>query len=328
MTILVTGATGFLGSHVAEQLSVGGQKVRALVRESSETSFLKTLPGIEFSVGSISEPATLPAALAGVEAVIHVAGVGESKRPEELHETNAVGTANMIAATVKHAPGVRRFVQVSSLGAMGPSEDGKALAPDAAPHPVTHYGRSKLAGERATLALKDKVPVTIIRPPAIYGARDTKILTFFKAVRAGVLPQLGSSDRLLSMIYGPDCGAACVAAVDADVPSGSAYYVTDGECYRFGDLVAHIEKALDTRARIRFKIPRSVIHGVAWANELRGKATGKAVLLTRDKCNELFAPNWVCDAAPTRHDLTWTPTVTFGEGARLTAEWYRTAGWL
>ena len=328
MTILVTGATGFLGSHVAEQLSINGQKVRALVRESSDTAFLKTLPGIEFSVGSISAPATLPAALNGVDAVIHVAGVGEAKRPEDLHETNAVGTANMIAATAKSGAGIRRFVQVSSLGAMGPSEDGAPLTADAAPHPVTHYGRSKLAGERATLALKDRLPVTIIRPPAIYGARDAKVLSFFKAVRMGVLPQLGSSERLLSMIYGPDCARACIAAVDADVPSGSAYYIEDGERYRFGDLVAHIEKALNTRARVRLKIPRAVIHTAAWANELRGKATGKAVLLTRDKCNELFAPKWVCDASSTRRDLNWAPTVTFEDGARLTAEWYRTQGWL
>lgn len=328
MTILVTGATGFLGSHVAEQLSVRGQKVRALVRGSSDTSFLKALDRVEFVEGSIGEPATLAAAVTGVDAVIHVAGVGEAKRPEVFHETNAVGTANMIAATADHAPGIRRFVLVSSLGAMGPSEGGEPLAPDATPHPVTHYGRSKLAGERAALALKARVPVTIIRPPAIYGPRDAKVLAFFKAVRSGILPQLGSSDRKLSMVYGADCATACIAAIDADVRSGSAYYVEDGERYRFGDLVEYIEAALDTRARIRLKIPSSVVRGVAWANELRGKVTGKAVLLTRDKCKELFAPNWVCDASPTRTDLNWTPSVTFGEGARLTADWYRAAGWL
>jgi 2-alkyl-3-oxoalkanoate reductase len=328
MTILVTGATGFLGSHVAEQLSAQGATIRALVRKTSDTAFLRTLQRVEFAEGSIGEPARLAEAMVGIDAVIHVAGIGEAKRPEVFHETNVVGTANMVAATAKHGSNVRRFVLVSSLGAMGPSDDGTPLAPDAPPHPVTHYGRSKLAGERAALALKDKVPLTIVRPPAIYGPRDAKVLAFFKAVRGGVLPQLGSSDRRLSMIYGPDCARACIAATEADVASGSAYYVEDGERYRFGDLVAHIETALDTRARFRFPIPAKVIRGVAWANELRGKATGKAVLLTRDKCNELFAPHWVCDAAQTRHDLEWTPEVTFGEGAQLTARWYRAQGWL
>jgi len=328
MTILVTGATGFLGSHVAEGLAAQGQAVRALVRKSSDRSFLETLPGVEFVEGSIGEPATLASAMKSVDGVIHVAGVGEAKRPEVFHETNCVGTANMIAAAAAHAPGMRRFVLVSSLGAMGPSEDGSALGSDAAPRPVTHYGRSKLAGERAASALKEKVPVTIIRPPAIYGPRDAKILSFFKAIRTGLVPQLGSSERKLSMIYGPDCAAACIAALNASVPSGAAYYVSDGEPYRFSDLIAHIESALDARVRLRLKIPPAMIKAVAWGNELRAKATGKAVLLTRDKCNELFAPHWVCDASKTEADLAWRPAVGFAEGAHLTADWYREQGWL
>jgi 2-alkyl-3-oxoalkanoate reductase len=146
-------------------------------------------------------------------------------------------------------------------------------------------------------------------------------------MKVGVLPYMGSTENKLSMIYGADCAAACIAAIDADVPSGSTFFLDDGEVYRFQDLITHADRAPGRRAWLRFPIPKPVIHTAALASELYGRATNRAVMLTRDKLNELF-DQWVCDGSQARAALGWKPETPFEQGARLTIEWYRQAGWL
>jgi nucleoside-diphosphate-sugar epimerase len=328
MTVLLTGGSGFLGSHVAEQLSRAGRQVRALVRKSSDTSFLRTLPNVELREGSVEDLESLTRAASGVEAIVHAAGLLKARSPEELLATNERGTENSLEAARRTRGTLRRFVLVSSQAVGGPSEDGNPVHVTAPPRPVTHYGRSKLAAERAVIRAKDEIPVTIIRPPTIYGPRDREAFAFFKAVNTGILPILGSRKTRISIIYGSDAASACVCAIDQDVPSGSTYYVEDGTTKTFEELVLSIENALGRRAWLRVPLPRGVVEAAAMGSELYGRLTKQAVMLTRDKCNELFAPHWVCDGSDARRDLGWVPAVSFDEGTRLAAAWYRNAGWL
>lgn len=328
MKVLLTGGSGFLGSHMAEQLTQQGHTVRALVRKTSDTSFLEKLDNLEFAEGGVSDVASLERAVDGVDAVIHSAGLVKAKRPEEFHRTNCGGTVNLLDAALKHKDRIKRFVLVSSLAAIGPSEDGSPVDPEKAPGPVTHYGRSKLAAEHAVLAKKGELPVTIIRPPAIYGPRDQEILAFYKAIKNRVIPYFGTTENRVSLIYGADAAAACIRAVLADTPSGSAFFVEDGQAYKFSDMIERVEQALGRRAWLRFPIPRPIMTTAALGSELYGKVANKPVMLTRDKLNELFAPHWVCSAEATRKALGWEPRVPFDEGARITADWYREAGWL
>ena len=326
MTILLTGGTGFLGSHVAEQLSEAGRTLRALVRKTSDTRFLSTLPNVELVEGSVDDLASLHAAVRGVDAIVHSAGLVKARTPDEFSQVNTEGTLNALNAARKN--GVRRFVYVSSLSAAGPSDAaGNPVDATAAPRPVTNYGKSKLAAEAHVHAARGELEVIVLRPAAIYGPRDREILAFFKAIKAGVLPYMGSTENKLSMIYAADCAGACVAALDAPVPSGSSYFLDDGRVYRFADLIANVEAAMGTRAWLRFPMPRRVIHFAGLASELYGRAANRAVMLTRDKCNELFA-QWVCDSSDAQQALGWRPRVPFEEGARLTVDWYRGAGWL
>jgi nucleoside-diphosphate-sugar epimerase len=325
MTVLVTGATGFLGSHIAEQLCRAGQPVRALVRRSSDTAFLRTLPGVELSLGAIEDQESFVEAAKGATAIIHVAGLVKARSEDEFRRTNVGGAENALVAARK--AGVRRLVLVSSQSVAGPSRDGLPIPEGAEPNPVTAYARSKLQGERAVLAGKGDVPVTVIRPPLIYGPRDREVLAFFKAINAGVLAIMGSASTKVSVVYGADCAEACVRAVDAEVPSGSIYYVEDGRTRTFGELVTSLERALGKRAWLRVPLSRRVVEAVALGSEVYGRATNRAVMLTRDKCNELFG-QWVCDAGSARTDLGWTPKTSFEQGAELTAAWYREARWL
>jgi 2-alkyl-3-oxoalkanoate reductase len=327
MPILVTGATGFLGSHVAEQLAHSGQECVALVRKSSDTSFLKTLPGVRFAVGSVEDRDSVRRAMEGVDAVIHVAGLVKAKSDTEFRRVNAGGTENVVSAAVEH--GVKRMVLVSSQAVGGPSEKGGApvrVGQERAP--VTTYGRTKLAAERAVLAQKDKLHSVILRPPAIYGPRDNEVLVFFKAVKSGVLPLTNPIDAEYSMIYGPDCAKACILALHAQVPSGSTYYLEDGQPITFGDMIRLVEQALGKRAWMRIPLPAGLVRTAAMASEMYGKFADKAVMLTVDKCNELHASSWVCDGEPARRDLGFEPQYNFAEGVKHTARWYQQNGWL
>jgi nucleoside-diphosphate-sugar epimerase len=328
MTILVTGATGFLGSHVAEQLSQQGRKVRALVRSSSDTRFLQSLSGVELAQGSVEDRASVVAAAEGVTGIVHVAGLVKAKSAADFMRTNAGGTENLLEAALQSRATLKRFVLVSSLAALRPSDgSGNPIAEDVEPRPVTDYGRSKLAAERAAFDKKDTLPLVVIRPPAIYGPRDREILAFFKSIKLGVMPLLGSTQNKLSMIYGSDCAAACVKALDAELPSGTALHVDDGAVHTMEEMIVQAEAAMGKRARFRFHLPRRLVETAALGAELYGRATNQAVMLTRDKCNELFE-QWVCDGARARTLLGWQPVVSFEEGIRRTVSWYRQAGWL
>jgi nucleoside-diphosphate-sugar epimerase len=328
MTVLVTGGSGFLGSHVAEQLALARRPVRALVRKTSDTSFLRTLENVELVYGAVEDADSLTDAVAGVDAIVHSAGLVKARSTDEFYRVNAGGTENLLQAALKTRSTLRRFVLVSSQAVMGPSDaQGTPVRPDATPNPVTRYARSKLAAEHAALALKNELPITIIRPPAIYGPRDREFLAFFKAVKFGILAYMGSADNKLSIIYGPDAASACIAAIDSNVESGSTFFIDDGAVYTATDLAHAIEAALSKRALVRFALPRGLIRTIAAATEAYGKAVDRAVILTRDKCTELFA-QWVGDSSGTREALGWEPKVDFEEGARITAAWYKREGWL
>lgn len=328
MTVLVTGASGFLGSHVVEQLTRAGHPVRALVRRTSDKRFLETLTDVEIVEGAVDDTESVMRAARGARAIVHAAGLVKARSEQEFRRVNTDGTRNMLAAAKGVGSALERFVYVSSLTAAGPSDaQGNPVPLDRESKPVTHYGRSKLAAEGAVLAERDEIPVVVLRPPAIYGPRDREILIFFRAIAKGVLPLTNPPRSKLSMLYGPDCAAACVRALDADVESGSLFYLDDGEVHTFADLIHQSEVALEKRAWLRFALPQPVTLAAAFFSELYGKVTNRAVMLTRDKCNELFA-QWVCDGSLARERLGWQPEVGFAEGVKRTVDWYKEHGWL
>jgi nucleoside-diphosphate-sugar epimerase len=328
MKVLVTGASGFLGSHVVEQLVKAGHDVRALVRRSSNRDFLERLGRVEFVYGGIDDAAALGDAVKGVDAIVHSAGLVKARSPEEFHSTNVKGTELLLEAAKKNAPGLRRFVFVSSLAAVGPSFDGVPIGTDRAASPVTHYGRSKLEAERAVIAAKNDLNVVVLRPAAIYGPRDQEIFAFFQAVDRRVLPTVGKGDSTMSMIFGADCAEACIKAIDADVPSGSVYFVDDGVAHPFRSMLEQVESALGKKALLRVNLPLPILWMAAFSSEVYGKIANKAVMLTRDKVNEIRQPHWVCDSSSTRRELGWEPRMKLAEGLATTAKWYQENGWL
>ncbi|MEZ4313881.1 MAG: NAD-dependent epimerase/dehydratase family protein [Polyangiaceae bacterium] len=164
MRVLVTGASGFLGSHVAEQLSHAGHTVVCLVRKTSSVSFLGTLQNVELAYGAIEDRDSIAAAVKGADAVVHSAGVVKAKTPEEFHAINAGGTENVLSAVKEAAPGLKKLVFVSSLTVAGPSADGQPVSIDSR-NPVTHYGRSSSPPRTPSSPRRTISPVVILHPP-------------------------------------------------------------------------------------------------------------------------------------------------------------------
>lgn len=327
MRVLVTGATGFLGSHIAEQLARQGHAVRVLVRRTSDRSFLAGLEAEE-ALGDVTQPDSLPAVVEGVEAIVHAAGLVKARFLAEFEAVNAGGTANLLAA-LGQAQGLRRLVLISSLAAHGPSEDGRPRPVQAPPAPVTAYGRSKLRAEEMVRAwARDGRAVTIIRPPVIYGPRDRQFLPFFHLARWRLAPRLGDGTNAISLVYVEDAAraAALAAAAGDDAPSAT-YTVDDGAVYTWRDLLAAVEEAVGKKA-LRIPSPPWAFTAAALLTEIYGRLRRQAVTFTRDKVVDMRQRYWVCSHEEISRDLGWQPEVGLREGTALTAAWYRQHGWL
>jgi nucleoside-diphosphate-sugar epimerase len=325
--ILVTGATGFLGSHVAEHLASEDHAVRALVRRTSDLSYLSSFPHEE-AVGDVTDAASLEEAVDGVDAVIHTAGLVKARRPADFDAVNAHGTRNLLAAIDAAAPNIRRLVHISSLAAHGPSQNGRPRPIEAPPEPITAYGRSKLKGEELVRSWHLCDRSVIIRPPVVYGPRDPELLPFFQAVRWRIAPLLDGGHNRASLIYVDDASRAIAQAAVAEAGvAGKAYSIADGEIYTWRDMLTVIQEAVGNRALVISTPPWA--YGIAAiASETWGLLRGRAVSLTRDKLREMSQAAWVCSHHEISRDLGWTPMVNAREGAKLTANWYRQQGWL
>ena len=244
MRILVTGGNGFLGSHVAERLAGhDGVDLRLLLRRTSRLAYLQ---GVDYerAEGDVRDPDSLVAAVKGVETVVHAAGVVSALSEAQYHEVNAHGTAALVKAA--REAGVRRFVYVSSLAALGPSNDGTMPQ---TPRPISAYGRSKLGGEQAALAERDAVDVVVVRPPVVYGERDRALVPFYRIAKLGFVPVYGRGNQLLTWVHAHDAADAIIAAALSEAPNGAVYSISDGRLHTWRTLVTAYGAAAGRRLR-------------------------------------------------------------------------------
>jgi 2-alkyl-3-oxoalkanoate reductase len=326
MKVLVTGASGFLGGHVAEALSARGDHVRALVRKTSNRKHLEKLANVELFEGSVEQVDRVVDAVEGMDAIVHCAGIVKARSTDEFFAVNVGGTSNLVEAARQRGKALKRFVHVSSLEACGPSADGEPVDLDQE-NPVTRYGRSKLAAEKVVLSARGEIPVVILRPAAIYGPRDVEILDAFKSIQRGLFPVIAGGRSKTIWIYATDCASACVHAIDADVPSGRVYFVDDGcGAIDMRQMFSDFERALGKKA-LRAPLPLPLLMTVARGVEAFGRITNRPVMLTREKAS-MLVQDWVCSSEATRRDLGWMPQVPWSVGVPKAVAWYRENGWL
>lgn len=324
MKVFLTGGTGFIGSHVAEQLVKAGHQVQALVRQSSDTEHLQLL-GVEFVQGALGSAREFKEHLRQCDAVIHVAGVLASTRPELMYQINAEGTRDLVDQVAEFAKPGTPFVYISSVAAQGPSQGAAARDVGALPRPVSYYGRTKLDGEGAALAQRDQLAVSILRPPPVYGPRDRDMFQVFAMANKRLTPVMGRGERLLSIIHGEDVARAAVMC--AEQGARGIYAVDDGHCYTWREMVGTIARGVGRRS-LTVPVPQVIFAGAAAVSEIYGRLSKTAPVFDRDKYLEMIQDSWVCGYAEIQRDLGWEPKWGLLEGARQTAAWYRAQGWL
>ncbi len=325
MKVLVTGATGFVGSHLIDTLLARGHDVTALVRSPARAAPLAAR-GVRLVTGDLAARDALRDATADQQAVIHAAAVTGAPDEATFLAANRDGTANVVEAAVR-AGSVERLVLVSSGAAGGPAAKGAPRTGHEPDRPVTMYGRSKLAAEAV---LRDAaVPWTILRPPAVYGPRDLDgFLPVFRAARRlGLAPVFGDGTQELSLVHAADLAAACLAAASAPMAVGRTYYVNHPDVVTSAELARAVGRAVGREVRV-FPLPTWVARSAMAVSGRWAALTGKKTILQGDKVNEFLEPAWTGDPAAFVADTGWRPTRDLASGLAETAEWYRGAGLL
>jgi nucleoside-diphosphate-sugar epimerase len=306
---LVTGGTGFIGSHLLERLSAVGTPARV----TSRTNFT-TGQGFD-------------ELLEGVDTVIHVAGVTKALRPEDYYTGNALGSQTIARAVARARAAGRslRLVHVSSLAAAGPSQDGTPVAEDDAPHPLTHYGKSKLAAEQA---VRELVPdAVIVRPPVVYGPRDTGVFQILQSIARGFVLEIAGGDRWFSAIFVADLVEGLLAAARIPEAAGRTYFIAYPKPSTWSELGSIAARIMDKQPHT-LQIPVAAARGVGFCAEMWSRISRRPSIISREKIVEAQCRWWVCDTSRARRELAFEAPTSLSAGLSLTLAWYKEAGWL
>ncbi|GAB4314870.1 MAG: NAD-dependent epimerase/dehydratase family protein [Candidatus Zixiibacteriota bacterium] len=325
-TALITGVTGFVGSHVARAVIGRGHHVRALARATSDRSRVDDLD-IEWFIGDLDGHETLRQACEGVDWVFHIAGRIKAPTIEAYRHANVVGTVNLLRAVQDAAPSIERFVYVSSMAAGGPAQNGQPRTecdPDA---PQTPYGISKREGEQAAMSFSGRFPVTAVRPPAVYGPGDTETLKIFKAVAWHLKPIFGRRPLRSSIVHVSDLTDAILLAATSPAAAGEMFYVAEEQAYSIEEMVEMIRAAVGTWA-VTIRFPAPMVMGIATVLEWLGSVGGYTPSFNRHKARDFLQNDWTCSIAKAKERLGFKPRIPFERGVKQTVEWYRAKGWL
>ncbi|GAB5045935.1 NAD-dependent epimerase/dehydratase family protein [Thermodesulfovibrio sp. TK110] len=320
MKALVTGGTGFIGSHLVEALLRENYEVYCIVRNPSKLRFLKGLD-VKIIQADLSDKESLKKIEWQFDYVFNLSGITKASHPEEFFQSNYIGTKNLAQVVAERNSSLKRFVHVSSLAATGPCVNSNPVTEDTEPSPVSEYGKSKLLGEKAVKFFKDKIPITIIRPPAVYGPRDRDFLTFFKMIKTGIVLYL--TEGIYSMIYVDDLVRGIITATKVDKATGETFFIADAQPYNTHEIVEAISEAIGKRA-VKIKIPQSI--GMFFIRVFQ--KFDKKSIINSDKLKELIQPCWVCSTKKAESLLGFKTKTKLKEGMEWTAKWYKMNQWI
>jgi len=325
---LVTGATGFVGSHVAELLHKRGYEVRCTVRKTSNLRWLENKP-FELVEVSFSDPESLRQAVLGVDYIFHVGGSIAAKNLDAFIKSNRDGTKNLLGAVLKYNPDVKRFLYVSSQTVAGPSDSlEKPINEDKPGKPLTSYGKSKKAAEEEVLKLKDKLPVTIVRPSAVYGPRDEGIYPMFKLAKQGLGTLVGFNPQYLTLIHSDDLARGIIDAAESQKTIGQTYFLSSEEAYSWDKVYDAMKKGLNKKNILLIKLPHFLVLGIAGISEFFGKFSKKPPIFNYDKGIDFIQTYWTCSVEKAKRDFGFRQQVSIEDGVKNTLDWYIENKWI
>jgi nucleoside-diphosphate-sugar epimerase len=314
MTIaLVTGASGFVGSHLVDCLLERDYQVKILVRRTSNLRWLEGRP-VDRVEADIGGPLSLPFC----DVVFHVAGVIRAGSWEGFLEGN-----RDLSRRVFEGAHAARFVHVSSLAVAGPGEGLDETVPCA---PISLYGKSKWEGEQEVWRRRDRIPVTVIRPPVVYGPRDMGILDLYRVVRWGLSPRIGKG-MVLSIVHVRDLVEGIALAAESPAAANEVFYMGHSRSETMAGILESIARAMRRRP-FRVPVPDRVVRFLGGVTEDAARFLGRSPMFGRDKAAEMTQRAWSCSSAKARRILGWEASIPLDRGMVETMEWYRAHGLL
>ena len=331
MKILITGASGFIGSFIVEEALRRGFDTWAAVRKSSSREWLKD-ERINFIELNLSSKTQLVEQLKGhaFDYVVHAAGVTKCLNKADFRRINTEGTKNLVDALIETGMPLKRLVFVSSLsvfGAIKEQQPYEEIRETDVPQPNTEYGRSKLAAEQYLDSLGSRIPYIILRPTGVYGPKEKDYYIMAKSIKQHSDFAVGYRRQDITFVYVEDVVQAIFLALEKG-ENGRKYFLSDGQVYQSATFSKLIHEELGRPWWIRLTVPEWVLRIVTFCGEYTGRMTGKVTALNNDKYNILRQRNWRCDIEPARKELGYEPKVMLDEGVKRTIKWYKDNGWL
>jgi nucleoside-diphosphate-sugar epimerase len=321
---VVTGGTGFVGSHLVDALLERGDTVTAVVRDVSRAGRLAE-QGAQVVPAELDDAGALARSVDGADLVFHVAGVIKAIDQREYFRVNAEGTGRLLDACRQAEKGPRRFVLVSSQAAGGPGWRERPRTEDDEPRPVSPYGRSKLEAERIALAASGDVEVAIVRPCVVYGPRDRAVLPLFKAMRWGLAPRLPNNPPV-SLIHVRDLTDCLIRAADAPAAAGRAYFAC-GPAAGIDQLVGMIAAGLGKRP-VSVPVPSVALVAAGIGADVLSRLTRRPRPFGRQKALEMLHTSWWCSGDRAERELGFRARIAHADGLAETTRWYQARGWI
>jgi nucleoside-diphosphate-sugar epimerase len=320
MKALVTGASGFIGSHLADALVNKGYAVTCLLRKNSNPKWIEHLD-IDYIICDLFDTESFKDKVSAFDLVFHLAGLTKAISEKEFFQANVDATSKLLHVLANTNSTVRRFVFLSSHAATGPSSNGTPVDENSPAMPVSSYGRSKLEGEREVLRYKGSIPFTILRAPAVYGPRDTDFLLLFKTIKKGFYPYWGKS--YYSLLYVEDLIQGIILSAERQEAEDKTFFLSDNVFYTNDDIAREISLALSRKA-IKLRLPRTFMPFLALASQKINKRS----IINKDRIKDFRFANWTCDGGKARNEIGFTPKINLRKGMQWTADWYKIHRWL
>ena len=329
MKILITGASGFIGSFIVEEALRRGFETWAAVRSSSSRQYL-TDERIHFIELDLSSEEQLKEQLRPhrFDYVVHAAGVTKCLHKRDFHRINTEGTQHLVNALTSLQMPLRSFVYISSLSIMGAIREQRPyteIVESDTPQPNTAYGKSKLEAEQWLET--QPIPYIILRPTGVYGPRERDYFMMFKSIKAHTDFAVGYCRQDITFVYVTDVVQAIFLALEKG-KTGRKYFLSDGNVYQSSTFSNMIRRELGNPWWIRITAPLWLLRIITFCGECMGHLTGKVTALNNDKYNIMRQRNWRCDITPAREELGYDPRVQLEEGVRRSIKWYQENGWL
>ena len=323
---VVTGANGFVGSHLVDYLLSKDLIVRCITRKSSNLRWLEGKKVENFDCG-LFDKENLKAVLKDADYLFHIAGVVKAKNVDGYYKGNVDTTRNLLEVIADVNPGISRVVIASSQTAGGPSLDGEPIKEEDIPNPITTYGRSKLAQEELAKSFMDKFPVTICRAPAIFGERDTEIYLVFKTFQKGLMTLIGFNKKKLSLLHVADLVKGLYLAAVTETAANKLYYISSEKYYTWPQVGDAMSAAMGKKA-FYLKIPHTIVYLVAAIAQFFSLFSRKAATFNIEKARDFVQTYWLCDTSKAVKELGYGQEVSIEEGIKRTVDWYREMKWL